>query len=166
MFESIDDEFAGALARVVMLGALIESWVDLLVASLDHNPQSHYAGSAVNQQLKTIRTIIAKGVPARPTLSASEREHILKLQQRVEAVMWQRNDVLHSVWPRPSLSNGQGWRHLPRTQREAEHIWTKGRQATEGDLLGLIAEMVAIVREVQRTTQEVEAHPRAQVPLS
>ncbi|MEY9853141.1 hypothetical protein ABH923_002819 [Leifsonia sp. EB41] len=163
MFGPIDDDFAGALGRIAMLGALIESKVDNLVASLDHNPQSRYAGDGVGQQLTNARKIINNRIPARPTVSEPHREQIRTLLQRIETTMFERNELLHGVWARPSFVNGLSWRHLPKGQRDAPHEWTRGRPTTAEDLYAVIAEMVAVVGEIQDACLEIEAHPRVEV---
>lgn len=160
MFASIDDDFAAALGRIAMLGALTESWIDLLVACLDHHPQSHYAGSPLKSQLSTARRIMNAGAPARPSITEQQRESIHELLSRVEDAMRQRNNMLHSVWPVPSLNNGLGWRHLPTKQRNAEHEWTRGLEITSDDVLRLIRELAALVRSIQHMTQMIEQIPR------
>jgi hypothetical protein len=163
MFGFIDDDFAGALGRVAMVGALVESKLDMLVASLDHHIQSHFAGDPIARQLRTVRKLLRGPVPARPSLSKEERNHIGLLIDRVEGAMWQRNEVLHSVWPLPNLSAGLGWRHLPTKQRPNDVDWTKTYGTTAVLFTTLLRQLVECVNDLQSTTQDVEFHGRVSV---
>jgi hypothetical protein len=164
MFGFIDDDFAGALGRVAMVGALVESKLDMLVASLDNRTQSHFAGEPIARQLATARKLLRGPIPARPSLSKEERKHIGLLLDQVEAVMWQRNEVLHSVWPQPNLSAGLGWRHLPAKQRPNDVDWTKTYGTTVVLFTTLLRQLVECVNDLQSTTQGVESHARVSVP--
>lgn len=115
-------------------------------------------------QLATARRLACGPTPARPSLSKEERGHIGLLLDRVDKVMWQRNEVLQSIWPQPKLSAGLGWRHLPANQRPNDVDWTEAYGTTVVLFTTLIRQLVEYVNDLHSTTQDVESHARVSLP--
>lgn len=98
---SLSDEFFGALGRVAALGAIVELRVSDIVVLWGKNAQD--AGQNMAQLTRRFREIAKTRAEARHEVP----DGLITAINTARAAMKERNELLHSLWPREDL----GWRN-------------------------------------------------------
>lgn len=165
MFGVIEPEFCAALARVMMLGALLEDrlWTlltqlkmpaigDMIFDGPEKNVvyQSDYAGCNVTTIIKKIREALQ-------ALSPEYQHHITagqKLMDDADDAFCERNNHVHNVWNRPTLANGWGHRGINRRNRERlkkdAHEFEHGFAVTRETFVTVIANLIDVYERERR----------------
>ena len=98
------------LGRVVMVAALLEDRLLTLLTVLAMVPQGEYAGVSFTRLSKETR----KALRVRPKDYANQVSDVLdRLAVRFE----QRNELVHSLWPSPTLERAWGHRAVTLNKR-------------------------------------------------
>ncbi len=98
---SLSDEFYGALGRVAALGALIELRLSDVVVLWGKNPDD--TGQFVQHLMARFKTIKT----SRTKASQEAPDGLVRAVHVAKAVMHERNELLHSLWPGEEI----GWRN-------------------------------------------------------
>lgn len=98
---SLSDEFFGALGRVAALGAVVELRVSDIVVLWGKNSED--AGQNMGRLARRFKEIAKSRVEAGQDVPAQLTTAI----KSASAVMKERNELLHSLWPRED----SGWRN-------------------------------------------------------
>jgi hypothetical protein len=130
MFGAIPEEFYSAVGRIVMLSALVENTFAHVVTTLDRKQEVDYAGQPLGQLQKTLDRIANDRVLSQRLVDA-----------RVEMIeaLEERNAIVHSLWPSPTMASARGWRPVVERKRgpSGEHIiWVEHTEETLTALIG------------------------------
>lgn len=134
-FGSVPEDFYGAVGRVVMLSALIENQFEFVVTTLDRRPESEYAGQPIGELRRRLDRI------------AENRElsqQLLDARAEIIDVLAERNAIVHSLWPSPTMELARGWRTVVERMRgpSGEHVvWVEHDSKT---LTALIERLLAL----------------------
>jgi hypothetical protein len=137
-FGSVSDEFYGMVGRVVLVAALLEDRLLCLLWALDRAPQPTHAGKLRSELMTLCREKAS-------VLSANLRDDMIAFLDDSDRVFDQRNAIVHSVWPDPSLTSARGWRSVVEKRRQVPHDYTVWIATDESKLRALLAEMVSLV---------------------
>ena len=100
---SLSDEFYGALGRVAALGALVELRLSDVVTLWGKNPKdTGQFMQHLTDRFKEIKTSRIKAGQVVP-------DGLVRAVSAAKAVMKERNELLHSLWPGENI----GWRNRP-----------------------------------------------------
>jgi hypothetical protein len=143
----VEDDFFGIVGRIVMLASLVELKLFDLLCTLDFKPQDQHAGKPAGEMIKQCRDQLEAH-------EAALRDTAVALLDRVAAALEQRNSVVHSAWPNPTLDRAFGWRPgRPRRQSD-DGRWTVEIETDELKLTEVIAELVLLVDALPRLTNK------------
>lgn len=106
----MDEEFFGLIGRVTMVAAVLENRLTVLVTELAGSQQSTHAGKMSGELISEI----GKELDKRPPGFKAEGTD---LTDRLTIAFARRNEIVHSLWPNPSLTNAWGHR-LVRTRKQ------------------------------------------------
>jgi hypothetical protein len=150
VFGPVDDDFYGAIGRIVALGALVEQKYGDMIDQIG-GPGATQPG----RQLSTLDKRFCSIAKSRTQQKDPLPERVIAVHRRVVAAMKKRNSLVHSIWPNPTADVAKGWRMPPRGPNVE---WT---ETTETDLRILIDEMVTISFELRDVVSETGAWSRA-----
>jgi hypothetical protein len=154
-FGPVPGQFYAVVGRVTMLGALLEQRVLELLWAVDEGPQALHAGKPVTQLLKLIEGRLGPQ-------SDDIREDAHEVLAGVKSALEDRNAIVHSLWPEPSLRIAFRWRPRTLKRREAAADWVQGQFVTRKDLRGVVSHLVAVNNEVSSLTQRF--HSARKIP--
>lgn len=137
MFGAMPDELPASIGRVVMVAALLEEKLLNLAWVLTAATQDQYVDKSVAQVLQICRDGL-KGLDAELAAQGAE------LLNDIEASLWQRNDIVHSLWPDPTRQRMWGWRHTNPKHVDGQQT-TKTITTSDTQLLELISHLVTHV---------------------
>jgi hypothetical protein len=146
IFGYVPEEFYALMGRVVMLGAFLESRLENLLVSMSRSPQDEHAGKHAGLLLKHCRLALASQ-PSEVKLLATE------VLDRAEKALRKRNELVHSVWPSPTLDRASGWSSVPGALRQHPGHPTRWAETSESDLHALIGQMVALAGDLNLLRQ-------------
>lgn len=141
-FGAVPDEFYGAVGRVVMLSALVENTFAFVVTTLDRKQEADYAGQPIGQLQKTLDRIAKDRVLSQRFVDA--RAEMIE-------VLEERNAIVHSLWPSPTMDAARGWRPVVERKRNpsGEHIaWVEHTDATLTALIGRLLNVYSALRDL------------------
>jgi hypothetical protein len=131
-FGPVPDSFYGAIGRIAMLGALVESRFADVAGAVLGVPEADIAGWTV-----ALTTACEDAV----------------------AVMWRRNDMIHSLWPSPDVYGANGWRNVPAKQRGDDGTHYKWTGTDLDQLRQLITELVRVAGRLRDVVSETSSWP-------
>jgi hypothetical protein len=149
-FGPVPGQFYAVVGRVTMLGALLEQRLLELLWSVDEEPQELHAGKHVAQLL----TLIERRLDSTPDGIGAEARDLLA---RAKSTLEDRNAIVHSLWPEPSLRIAFRWRPRTLKRRDAPAEWMQGEFVTKSDLRRVINDLVALNDEVGVLSQRFHA---------
>lgn len=155
MFGPVPEEFFAVLGRVVMVAAMLELQILDLLTVLEHATQDKHAGRPVGQLLEECRTRLGKS-------EAELCDPAMLVLNRAAVALETRNEVVHSLWPSPSLVAAYGWRPVIKKKRSQPDQPNASIATSVPELGALIERIVALVEEVA----EVSARAMTTPPLS
>lgn len=145
VFGDVPERFYGALGRIAALGALVEMRLGQVCIELEQVPETDVAGLQMKPLLDRFENEGKKRVAAGRSLP----EALVLLVEAAQEAMSRRNEVVHSLWPNPTLEGAKGWRTVrPKKRVDASNpvVWV---DVDERRLLALIADLVRIARELR-----------------
>lgn len=145
-FGPVPGQFYAVVGRVTMLGALLEQRLLELLWAVDDGPQALHAGKPVTQLLKMIE---GRLVSQPDDVRANAHEVLAGVRSALE----DRNAIVHSLWPEPSLKIAFRWRPRTLNRRDAPADWMQGEFVTRKDLRRVISQLVAVNDEIYALTQ-------------
>lgn len=145
-FGPVPGQFYAVVGRVTMLGALLEQRVLEFLWAVDDGTQDLHAGKPVAQILGLIEGRLA----SQPTELVSQAREVLT---GVRSALDDRNAIVHSHWPNPSLKIAFRWRPRTLSRRDASAEWMQGQFVTRKELHGVISRLVAVNNELAVLTQ-------------
>lgn len=135
------DEFYAIVGRVTMLAALVDDMLLRLAWSLTDDFQSVHAGKYGDGLEKLCRSVVVRFSIDLATDVATTLDEIHETRQL-------RNDVVHSVWPNPTLDGAFAWRAVKPQNNNGQQ--TKAFQTNREAFEQLIA---ALVDQIARLDQ-------------
>jgi hypothetical protein len=150
----VSGQFYAVVGRVTMLGAFLEQRLLELLWAVDGGPQPLHAGKPVAQLMK----LIDEGLVAYPE---SVRAGALQQLGRAKLALEDRNAIVHSLWPDPSLKIAFRWRPRTLKHRANEGEWMQGEFVTRNDLRAVVGELIAVIDELTGLTQRLHSVPRS-----
>lgn len=145
-FGPVPGQFYAVVGRVTMLGALLEQRLLEMLWAVDDGPQALHAGKPVAQLLR----LIERRLDSQPDdIRANAREVLASVRSALE----DRNAIVHSLWPEPSLKIAFRWRPRTLKRRDAPADWMHGEFVTRKELRRVIGQLVAINDETSALTQ-------------
>jgi hypothetical protein len=136
-----------------MLGALLEQRVLELLWAVDDGTQAVHAGKPVAQLLGLIEGRLG----SQPDDLVAQAHEVLA---DVRSVLEDRNAIVHSLWPDPSLKIAFRWRPRTLKRRDAPAEWMQGQFVTKKELRGVITHLVATNNELSGLTQRFHSARR------
>lgn len=152
-FGPVPGQFYAVVGRVTMLGALLEQRVLELLWAVDDGTQALHAGKPVAQLLKLIEGRLG----SHPDEIVAQAHEVLV---GVRSALEDRNAVVHSLWPDPSLKIAFRWRPRTLKLRDAPADWMQGQFVTRKELRGVISHLVATNNELSALTQRFHSARR------
>jgi hypothetical protein len=130
-----------------------------LVATLTDAGQSTFAGQDSGRAIRMARDLLVFPVPVRPSVSHSVAAELRELVDRVEAAVWERNEIVHNVWPEASLEGARGWRYAPKSRNNSDDatVWS---ETTGVGLVEFIGTLCGFIEELFRAHQRLDGFPR------
>jgi uncharacterized protein YbdZ (MbtH family) len=138
-FGNVPEEFYAIVGRVVMLSALIENRYAAIITKLAGKTEADYAGKPVGE-LHKIRDRLEQ--------DHGLSERVVAIRSELDEVLKQRNEIVHSLWPSPSMDLARGWRPVVESKRvESDNhiVWIEHTTET---LRVLINRLVAVKAEL------------------
>jgi hypothetical protein len=142
LFVVTNPELPVLIGCVVMLAAFIESKVWAITVSVANDPQDQYAGLSGAENIKTIKKRLRLFTAGR-----REQEFVEKVTafiDDVDALLKERNALVHRVWSHGDATESAGWRQVPPSQRKNGQDWIEVEAYTPQKLKQLIAEFVLV----------------------
>lgn len=152
MFGQVPDDFYGLIGRVALVATLLEDRVLGLLWALDNEPQATYAGLAATRLAPMIRQRVERHADALGGALVADIESALV---QALGVLEDRNALVHSLWPQPTMEKAQGWRPK-RVSKGAgggsKIVWT---ETSKDNLQRCLAELVRMNDLVLAATNRV-----------
>jgi hypothetical protein len=145
VFGVVPEAFYGALGRVAALGALVEMRLGQVVMELERVPETEVAGLQMSQLKDRIETLRKQRAQTARPLPAQ----LVALVEEAGQAMVRRNELVHSLWSNPTLTEAKGWRPARKKDRLDEANPVAWVLADEPGLQSLIAELVRLARELR-----------------
>lgn len=142
-FGMVPEEFYALVGRVVMVAAVLEDRLITLLTILSPPPryQSTFAGMSAGQ----INQRIDKELSRRPAPFTTEGQALLA---RAGQAFDRRNEIVHSLWPNPTLEHAWGHRTVTAGKRiEGKH--SAAVTTSEDELTRLVNELVDLYGAVR-----------------
>jgi hypothetical protein len=154
-FGPVPDSFYGAIGRIAMLGALVESRFADVAGAVLGVPEADIAGWTVARSAEKLKAAHARreeaGQPFAVALTTACEDAV--------AVMWRRNDMIHSLWPSPDVYGANGWRNVPAKQRGDDGTHYKWTGTDLDQLRQLITELVRVAGRLRDVVSETSSWP-------
>lgn len=142
MFGNVPEEFFGLIGRVTMVAALLEDRLVVLLTQLTASSQDKYAGLMAGQALPKIHAELR--LRARTEFMATG----IGLTTRLHSTFDRRNELVHSLWPNPSLDVAFGHRGVPTSKRINPGDFSVAVNTDGSTITALITDMVKLYTEV------------------
>lgn len=142
-FGDADEDFYAVLGRVVMVAALLEDRLLTLLTVLTNAPQGQYAGLGFSALSKQAR----RALRVRP---AAYAEQVGRALDRLEVRFTQRNELVHSLWPSPTLERAWGHRAVSINKRTRPEDFEATVETNGAELAGMLADLAEIYFEIRR----------------
>ncbi len=151
MLGSVPEEFYAVVGRVVMVSAIVELRLWDLAQVLDRTkPQHEYAGKSAQQMINCCGELLA--VPE----FADLRDEGTALLRRIQTAFKDRNTVVHSAWPSPTLETAFAWRPVTANKRlRSDPDFTLHLDTDEAWFRDLILRLVRLVDDLGRFRDRV-----------
>lgn len=150
-FGSVPETFYGIVGRVALLAALVELEMLRLLWFLDRSrAQEVYAGKPAGQLLKLCRARLRSCGPPLHSLGSG-------LLDEAESALAERNVVVHSLWPSPTVDKAFAWRPVIKGNRDTVADFTSSRETSAAELRDLIRRLVQLVDDLMRFRGQVNA---------
>jgi hypothetical protein len=144
------EEHFGLVGRVVMVAALIELRAGDLLTALDQAPQAKHAGKPASDHVKKCRKLLTDQ-------GLSYHEAGLAMLDKLDYVLNERNAIVHSVWPSPTIDYAYGWRPVTEGKRSPTDKTANQplvSYPTSAPMLSnVVARQVALVAELEHFIQ-------------
>jgi len=154
-FGAADEDFYAVLGRVVMVAALLEDRLLTLLTVLAKVPQGEYAGVSFTRLSKETR----KALRVRPTDYANQ---VIDVLDRLAVRFEQRNELVHSLWPSPTLERAWGHRAVTLNKRTRPGDFEVTVETNGAELTALLVDMADIYNEIRRL-EDIAESPNNQV---
>ena len=146
LFGQVPGQFYAVVGRVTMLGALVEQRLLELLWAVDDGPQSQHAGKPVSQLMRLIEERLA----SQPDDLRADARHVLA---SVRVALEDRNAIVHSLWPEPTLKIAFRWRPRTLKRRATAQEWMQGEFVTRQDLRAVISRLVLVNEQTAALAQ-------------
>lgn len=143
VFGPVPELFYGLVGRVVMLSSLLEMRMLMLRSTLEEGSEHEFAAESASQ-------LVAGSLRAIDRLDEAFANDASEVVRRVDSALRTRNEIVHSVWPQPTLNEAYGWRGVGPRLRESERDAYASVTVDEDVLRALIRELVSLVEELNR----------------
>lgn len=148
-FGQVDAEFFGLIGRVAMVAAVLENRLTVLVTELTGSPQDKQAGKMSSELIAEIEKELDKR-------SAEFKAEGNVLIVRLQAAFAGRNEVVHSLWPNPTLAHAWGHRLVKPRKQTTPGDPSVAVTTDEEALIGLIRNLVSLRIDVERFGQKAQ----------
>lgn len=160
-FGVVDDDFYGLIGRIVMMAAVLEDRL-ITLRTVIREPIAHqatYAGKPSSELIKGITKELGK----RPDGFRATGEVLIG---RLERAFDRRNDVVHSLWPNPTMEHAFGHRTVTKSRRltDGDHSATV---TTDGpQLMNVVHELADLYGEVRDFEYRIQWPENKQIDQS
>ncbi|WP_030484450.1 hypothetical protein [Nocardioides aequoreus] len=146
LFGQVPGQFYAVVGRVTMLGALLEQRLLELLWAVDDGPPSLHAGKPVSQLMRFIEERLA----SQPDDLCADAREVLS---SVSLVLEDRNAIVHSLWPEPTLKIAFSWRPRTLKRRATAQEGMQGEFVTRQDLRAVISKLVLVNEQTTALAQ-------------
>ncbi|WP_349902132.1 hypothetical protein [Parafrigoribacterium humi] len=158
IFRYVPSRLPTLIGKVVMLAALLETKVEGLASSVDNATQDVYGGRGFVENSSTIRKRLQHYCR-----DAAEQEfsaNVSILLDEVDAVLEDRNFIVHGVWPKSTDFAWWGWKPRRKTKSSSRPDWIEGRTFSPDEFVEICQTLVALLDRAQRAIEVAGSLPR------
>jgi hypothetical protein len=139
----VPEEFYGLIGRVTMVAAVLENRLITLLTELTADPQAKHAGKMAGALMDdTARALLGRKPEFR-----NEGDELIR---RLKIVFDGRNEIVHSLWPNPTLDRAWGHRSVREKNRPNPGDISATVETNEAAMTALIHEMISLYSDVEQ----------------
>jgi hypothetical protein len=152
MFGPVPDDFYGLVGRIALMAALLDDRLLSLARSIRAEPEEEHAGRPSAELARLARHGLVRHEPELQT-------ELTALIDRTMRAIERRHQVIHSIWPNPTLESARGWRSVIHRRRPQASTYVQWIEVDEAQLRNLITELVDLIAAYERTFSRVPYRP-------
>ncbi|MGI8415845.1 MAG: hypothetical protein ACR2P2_06470 [Nakamurella sp.] len=143
MFSQVPEGFFGLMGRVAMVAAVLDDRPVTLLTQLTGSHQGKYAGWMPGRSLPELKKVLTT---RRPELAAEG----IGLVERLHSAFDGRNELIHSLWPHPTLEYAYGHRGVASGKRTDPNDFSVGITTNRAKMIAVMTELSELYAEVRR----------------
>ncbi len=154
-FGPVPQDFYGLVGALTMTSAVVEDRLCNLLTIVAVAPQDRFAGWSASQVI----TELQKKLDTRPKSFADDVRHLLA---RLQIAFEFRHEIVHSLWPKPTLGRAFGHRGVTAKKRHTQSDFSATIVTNEAEIKKRITTFLELFTQIEvyeQRSQQTENQP-------